>query len=275
MKKNRLWNFKSKLDGLFYRCLNILLHILFLIKSQARILKLNRAFKNRFKGESFYIVLNGPSVSEQDLSVLIGKKVVFVNRGYNHPLYSQIKPVFHVIIDPKLATGEWPIEMLDEIVALNPAVILVLNYKWYNLKQFEKVKSEREIIWINTDKNMTSGFSGAIDLTKPLPGFAVFGAALFSVIYCGAHTVYFTGFDANGLCHEMLKQSSHFYGVNEDNLKKTTKDYIIDLQMMSLNLNNLWLLSDYLKRQNIECINLTKGGLLDMFKRKDLVNDIK
>ena len=37
-------------------------------------------------GRDIYIILNAPSLKTQDLSVLKGECVMFVNRGFMHPL---------------------------------------------------------------------------------------------------------------------------------------------------------------------------------------------
>ena len=45
------------------------------------------------KGRDLFIILNGPSLKKQDISTLKGKDLMFVNRGFMHPLYKELQPL--------------------------------------------------------------------------------------------------------------------------------------------------------------------------------------
>ena len=262
------WDFKIASDDYIYELANIIYKIKYW--GQRKNLLRNRELKNINKGKRTFIILNGPSLKNQNIRKLKGEILFFVNRGYKHPDYEYLSPAYHVIIDAKLSTGEWSLDMIDEIFKKNPKVKLFLNVKWLKLKRFSKFRQNSNIFWIDTDMIFTRFFSGKIDLTKLNPGRAVFGACFSVALYSGSKEVMFLGLDANGLAHEILNSSSHFYGVNEDNNSKTCKDYIKDLYMMSNGLKSFYAISKYCSNRNIRVINLTEGGLLDMFERKRL-----
>ena len=92
----------------------------------------------------------------------------------------------------------------------------------------------------------------------------------------GMKNIYFTGYDGNGLCYELLDLDSHFYGTNPENHKKSIKDYSRDLFMMSVGFKNLRYFNEYTKQIGVKIFNCTAGGALHMFERKkyeDFINE--
>lgn len=65
--------------------------------------------------------------------------------------------------------------------------------------------------------------------------------------------------------------NSHFYGNDSELEGKSTKQFVIDLFMHSHHLHDLNRLADYCKKRNISIINITNGGLLDMFPRETIL----
>ena len=261
------WDFKISTDDYTFELANFFYRLKMVrLKS---ILKRNNELRDTNTNERAFIILNGPSLKQQDIKRLKGELLFFVNRGYKHPDYAILKPKYHVIVDGKLKTGEWSMSMVDKIFEINPSVTLILNAKWYKLKQFEHLLQKPNIYWIDTDLIFTRFFSGNLDLTKSIPGRAVFGACFATAVFSGVKEVCFLGLDGNGLAHEILNSSSHFYGINEDNNTKTGKDYIKDLYMMSHGLRSYYAIANYSKKKGIKVVNMTKGGLLDMFERKE------
>lgn len=267
--KINFWELMSLKDDYIFELINFGFRLKYFFNfNQRSLLSANLLYKGKGVGRDTYIILNGPSLQEQDLSALKGKSLMFVNRGFKHPLYSELQPEFHVIVDPKLKTGEWPITWLDEILEMAPNVVLVLDANWASLEKFKPYREKASILWINQQLYWSRIYSSDIDICKPFKGFAVFGACFHLAAYMGFDKIFFTGFDANGLAYEMLKQDSHFYGINDENNLKTTREFSRDLYMMHRGLRTLNLVADYCKGKGIAVINLTKGGLLDMFDRQ-------
>ena len=268
MASFNFWDFKISSDDYFYEFANFFYKIKH--RGLRKILHKNKTLKDLHKGERAFIILSGPSLKNQDIKKLKGEILFFVNRGYKHEDYEYLSPKYHVIIDGKLGTGEWSLDMVDIIFDKNPNVTLILNAKWYSLERFSHLRDNTNIYWVDTDLIFTRFFSGELNLTRSVPGKAVFGACFALAVYSGIRDIAFLGLDGNGLAHEILKSSSHFYGVNEDNNSKTTKDYIKDLYMMSNGLRSFYAISNYCTEKGISLANMTEGGLLDMFIRKNI-----
>ncbi len=207
------------------------------------------------KGKTLYILLNAPSLNTQDLSVLKDKNTMFVNRGFMHPLYKELQPKYHVFTDSKMIKGIWPLSWLDEIWAMSPNTKIILPAIWHGNKLFLKYRDSKKIYW----------------LSKGLPFYnlGVSGSCFSFAVSQNYDKIYFSGFDATGIGYEMIKSAdSHFYGNDSELANKSTKQFTIDLLMHSRHLHDLNRFADYCNRKNISLINITNGGLLDMFPRE-------
>ncbi len=81
--------------------------------THAAILQKNAALKNRHAGQRCFILCNGPSVKQQDITSLKNEIVFSVSSGYMHPDYADISPRYHCVpqltysdkITPELAAA--------------------------------------------------------------------------------------------------------------------------------------------------------------------------
>lgn len=228
---------------------------LFNLKLQYRVMTSNRIIRHIEKRDKLFIILNGPSLQKQDLSKLKNQDLVFVNRGFLHPLYKELAPKFHVFVDSKMLNGTWDINWLNEIKELVPHIIFVLPARWFAhplLQPF--IQKKFPIIWIKGNVVRGTGVSDAC----------------FSLgLKINYKKIYFTGFDANGFANDLLKKSSHFYGTIDDGELQSAEDYMKGYYMNCRQFRELILISKKVKKKNVEIINLTDGGLLDMFPRED------
>lgn len=209
-------------------------------------------------GEDLYILLNAPSLNTQDLSVLEGKNIMFVNRGFMHPLYETLQPKYHAFIDTKMLNGIWPIGWLEQIWEKSPNTKVLLPITWYLNPLFSKYRMSDRIYWLNW--------------SLPFYNLGVSGACFSFAIQQKFEHIYFSGFDANGIGYELVKAAnSHFYGNDEELEGRTTEQFALGLYMHSRHLHDLNRLAEYCKKRNISIVNITNGGILDMFPREDIL----
>lgn len=213
------------------------------------------------EGREVVIVLNGPSVKEQPLARLKGKDLVFVNQGFRLPMYKDLKPKYHVFIDSKLIHGVWDIKWLEEIHDMNPDVTYVMPASWARLPLLQRyIQKGYQIIWID------SCIGG-------LRGLGVSGACFDLARALKYKTIYFTGFEATSFAASLLKTSSHFYGNDSDEAAMTASDIMKGYYMNARQIRELILIAESFKKGGINVVNLTNGGLLNMFPRKSF-NDV-
>lgn len=216
---------------------------------------MDKAVNAKGKENTAVIILNAPSVKKQDLTVLSKFDLVFVNRGFLHPDYKVLHPKYHIICDPKFRTGVWPITWVDEILAMVPDITFVLPIEWRDVPALSRLKNSNiKICWMRLKDKPYSPF---------VAGYAI--QFLMSLKY---ETIYFTGCEANGIGHELVKDTSHFYGTNSENSIKTSDDYIMDFYMYFCNYSYFKKIAKISAKKGVCIINLTIGGCLDMFKRE-------
>lgn len=249
-----------KIDGSILFLLNNIIRMIDIFKiKQRKLIKSNNI--NIGKKRDIYIILNGPSIVDQDLTLLKNKSTMFVNRGFKHENFKKLQPEFHVFADNKILTGEWPIRWIDEIIKMVPSITFILPTKWaFHEKLKPYIDKGVKIHWITSKFSMSS--------------LGVSGLCFQFCIEQKFKNIFFTGFDGNGIGYELVKSPSHFYGHNKENLKKTTLDYAQDLYMHSRFFISLNQLAKYASNKKVSIVNLTKGGVLDMFPRMDFSNVI-
>lgn len=208
------------------------------------------------EGRDVVIVLNGPSVKEQPLERLKGRDLIFVNQGFRLPIYKNLQPKYHVFIDSKLIHGVWDIKWLDEIRDMNPNITFVMPASWARLPLLAPyIQKGYQIIWID------SCIGG-------LRGLGVSGACFDLARALKYATIYFTGFEATSFAASLLKTSSHFYGNDTDEATMTASDVMKGYYMNARQIRELILVAKAFKRLHVNVVNLTNGGLLNMFPRK-------
>lgn len=210
------------------------------------------------QGESLYIILNGPSLKKQDLTVLEGKRTVFVNRGFMHSDYELLKPEYHVFVDKKMISGVWPLEWIDTIFKMSPQTKIVFPIEWYTIPKFNKYHNDDRFIWLPWH--------------VPFKSLGVSGSCFSLGVFLKYSNIYFTGFDANGIAYEMLNKSdSHFYGEDPELKGRNAEGFSLALYLHSRQLHDLTRLSSYLAKKKIRVFNMTEGGMLDMFERVNML----
>ena len=138
-----IWQLMMKIDGLILSLLNIIIRInnFFRIK-QRKLISSNNV--NIGKKRDIFIVLNGPSIVNQDLTSLKNKSIMFVNRGFQHDEYKRLQPEFHVFTDAKILTGEWSISWIDEIITMVPTITFIMPDKWAFHEKFKPSRDPSE-----------------------------------------------------------------------------------------------------------------------------------
>lgn len=265
------WDIKLLFDDILFEMINAAYRTRFLLRNGRRYFgtEKNRELKGKHAGGRCFVVGNGPSIKTQNLKLLKDEITFFVNRAFLHPDYEYIQPTYHIFVDPKLQTGEWPVDFLDRVVEKNPNVTFLLSAKFYNDPKFQISKEKYNIYWIDMSLISTRFFKGEVDLSTIGIGGAVVEAGILSAIYMGVKKVYFMGVDGNGLCYNLIGKESHYYGSNPEDLTKDVLTISKDLYFMSMSLRKWVYLANYCTRKNVELVNMTDGGIIDVCPRED------
>lgn len=271
------WDVKEIFDDVFFECVNVAYALRARVCSLARKmgLKNNDKYKNAFLDESFFILGNAPSINDFELDKLKGKNVICANRFFLHPSYSNIKPKFHIIIDQKLGTGEWPISFIEDILHLSPSTTLILNGNWRGLDRFADYKDRENIIWLHMPLFPTRFTKNIPDITKLSWGGAVIEQAILFSMYAGVRDIFLLGVEGNNVCYNLIGQKSHFYGVNSEDITVDCKVIYRDLYFLSLFIKRFMIIERIAKKHNVNIFNLSDKGIMYMFESKCYVDVVE
>jgi len=238
----------------------------------------NTAYRNIHKGQRCFIVCSGPSVKKQNLLPLKNEITFFVSSGFLHPDYSVIQPDYHCTINilptPKLTRGkyvEW-FKLMDSNIGNTRLFLSVADEKF--IKQND-LFSARRVSYLYMGLNWNSDRKVPYDITQKIPWVqSVPIMAIMIAMYMGCGGIYLLGVELDEL---WSGEYNHFYSneilrndlaVNEEG--KSTTPLI---EMFRINYT-LWQQFDILRSiaeaNNIEILNATQGGALDVYRRVKL-----
>jgi len=244
-------------------------------KHTSRLCAPNIVYKNIHQGQRCFIVCSGPSIKKQNLLPLKNEITFFVSTGFLHPDYAAIQPKYHCVPDI-LLTPKLPLEKYIEWFKLMDNSIgnaqLFLSAADANFIKQNDLFSARQVSYLNMGLNWDPRREKIYDITKKIPGVqSVPIMAIMIAMYMGCRDIYLLGVELDEIWCEEYK---HFYdnelmrndvAVNEDGKLITPL-----LEMFGI-YHNLWQQFDNLRRigqaNNIEILNATHGGALDIYKR--------
>lgn len=262
---------KHKVDDFLYSALNGVNNVRFFFrKDQKRLLRKNASFRDVHKGKRCFILGNGPSLNQLDLSLLRDEYTFVCNFFYKHPQAVSCNPKFYVIVDSKLSTGEWPASMLDGIAENCPNAQVFLNVDFSKFSFIREPADRLGAHWIAGGKWVYPGYSWKTDITGRVGGGNVTKLALQIALHMNFEEIYFLGIDGDGLFRELLGESSHFYDGADNPGGRDYRRMIKDLWFSTEGLRGWLTISDRYRGSYHKLYNAADGGLLNCFERAKL-----
>ena len=271
---------KSVILKIYLSELQALVVFLLLGKEKRNILRENKNFKDRYKGKRCFVVGNGPSLNQQDLSLLENEYVFTVNELMRHKEFGKLKSNFHVLADPFYYKKgyEEKIQKMMSIIEKEeniPEVFFPVQGKEIieELK-FQNIKFHYFLVGCN----MYEPYKKKFNYAKSVPGFyTVVQYAITLAIYMGFSEIYLLGCDMTGYRKMEDKvlgkgEENHCYKVSEEERKKLYKDENVSCEAFFSGYAQMFKdyrrLLEYTKREGIRLVNVTEGGMLDSLPRE-------
>ena len=106
-------------DTILFRVYNVIARLKWFVLpwNIKKIVRRNKVFKNKYKGERCFVLLNGPSLKEHDLSALKDEIVFTTNYFYNSTLADVVKPNYHCWLDSLLVSENKDNKLITDIRA--------------------------------------------------------------------------------------------------------------------------------------------------------------
>jgi hypothetical protein len=240
-----------------------------------RLLAKNQEIEGSFAGEDCFILASGPSIARQDLTALKDCRCISVNNFFVHPDFKTVKPVFHCIAPyhPPISENTWRNWMFDLKNHLDHHTSVVFGVK--DFKRSDEYFKDFKRYYLSFDASVNYIDKNGVNLTGALLSpYSVTVQAIQLALGSGFARIFLLGFDHDGILHH--GKSSHFYNEEKDvkvrdGYSEWDKSMVKDIGTQFEALAELWkqyrLLKKVAERRGVKIINLTEGGLLDVFER--------
>ena len=218
----------------------------------------NKQFKNKHKGERCFIVLNGPSLLRNDISVLKNEHVFCANYMYKSDIVDTIDPEYYCWMDSLIfMTPDEGRETIKEVQQKCPEGDLFLNFKAYDVVD----RNEHTFFTYNKHMPSTDGFSYAIDGLSS--GYTnVLGYVVGIAIYMGFSEINILGLDFEPAGFSHFEQDVDGTERQDARNHETLTHYGSTLKAHSEFIG----LSKYAKKHNITIRNLNPDSYVTAFE---------
>ena len=253
--------------------------------AEMKFLQDNLKYEDCHKGERCFILACGPSIKQQDLTLLKGEICIAVSNFYVHKDYDIIRPRYHCVPDVlgghKDVVEEYAVKWFREMEEGTGQSVMFLSAGDKEWIERHSLFRNKEMAYLYFGGRWDDIERTGIDLTRSVPGVqSVSVMALAVALYMGFKDIYLLGCDHDWVLH--YNTSVHFY-VEDESILATRPGYdewwIQDLGATFESLVGLWRQYKSIQRLaidgNIDVFNATEGGLLDVFPRvryEDVVN---
>ena len=249
--------------------------ICLLTQSEKQILHRNLKFQKLHKGQRAFIIANGPSIANQELSHL-KSEITFGSSGfYKHEIVNVWQPTYYSIIDPLFFND--PKIFIPFFRELNSKV----SQSTFFLTLTRGYSANMKYNLLPTNKTFYSSSYGSsntrqLDITNVTFGFQNVSAfSLGLAVYMECNPIYLIGFDHDYLVERGI--SRHFYQgcilggelkeIHENKPISEIYSYYETMKFMQKFWENYMALDKIAKLKGIKIFNATDGGYLDVFER--------
>jgi len=240
-------------------------------KQERQILSKNAQFHNKYVDRRCFVIGNGKSLNEIDLSPLSKEITITMNQFYRNPITSQWQPNFLCKLDSAniYQSKGYLEELYLSYTNLSPKDGYFFHLSTKSIMEsFERPQENVFYIKTSVDIKTLISTSRDWDLTGTIPGgwsTSVLGMILG--MYLGCKEIYLVGMD-----HDWLATTT-FYSHNYTHTENEDPSYLYsytDFMKYTLKLfKGYSIIKQYAEQRGIKILNATPGGFLDIFPRVD------
>lgn len=224
-------------------------------------------FKNKYNGDRCFIIGSGPSLHEENLSLLKNEKIFIVNRAYKALQLGLPHYDFHVCVDKRVYEENY------KEIQNNTKFPRFYNHAFLDSEHYWNGPKEKFIpIFRHENKNSILYKSLLLNImpSQYYDGWGKTGSVIIDAVliafFLGFKEIYMLG---NDLSYEDNKRT-HFYGGGSDERRFSSeiKSAIFSSDSLALIIKNL---NKFFDLSSVKMINLSKGYKHEgLFKKGEL-----
>jgi hypothetical protein len=248
-------------------------------KAKKVILK-NQELKDIYKEKRCFIIGNGPSIKDQDLTLLKNEITFVANNFYLHKDFNKIAPKYYTAIDPTFfRENEVNLKWFSNLQEKAKNCTFFFSWKAHSIFQKYNLFPNHKVYYLFSSGEFKENGNFQIAINKRIPSLInVTLASLFIAKYFGFKEIYLLGCDHDWLAQPSNLPLSHFYEYDKDpfynGTHRTTYEEILT---EILELFRFYRLIKT-KFGDINIYNATKNSFLDVFEKvnyEDIINNIR
>ena len=251
----------EKWDGVLYLAMNLVSSIMYFTKYRKhhRLLSRNRKFKNKHERQRCFVVLNGPSINNYELTHLKHEIVFATNYFFRAPICKEVEPDYYCWLDAKSFLKDSANELLGELRTVCPQAECFLNAKAY-----KKLGNQKRVNYVYA-KHIPNIYGIKSNLSGVMSNFSTVAfLAINTAIYMGFKEIYVLGldFEPGGFTHFTDLKSTPLKPIN-----KSKKREVADIHWSYAKAHyESYVLADYARKKGIRIINLNPKSNIRAFE---------
>ncbi|MBP3314128.1 MAG: DUF115 domain-containing protein [Oscillospiraceae bacterium] len=259
-------------------------------KKQNRVLsdfvQQNAKYKNIHAGKRCFIIGNGPSLKQQDLTLLKNEYVFTCNQIMRNPVYPAIHSNYHFFADPTFFSlkrddaGDMEVyQLMQKINTDDNRPDVFFAAEGFDFAQEFELDKVLNLNYFAHRLAFTENYDLDFDFSKFLPNLhTVVHYAIALAIYMGFSEIYLLGCDCTNVVTAVNTRlndgngAEYAYAISENEKNRMQKRNASihmedELKSFSEVFRAYRIFGEYANRKNIKLVNCTVGGLLDCLPR--------
>ncbi|MBD79628.1 MAG: hypothetical protein CL840_11980 [Crocinitomicaceae bacterium] len=263
-------------------------HSLFRVLSFApsSVLSRNKKLKNKYKGEKLFILGSGPSINNEDLSILKGQHVMTQNNFHMHDDIELLSPKFHVVVPKhhqKSFDNDW-IDWIGDMEERLPKDCLYFFGKDTKYIIDSKTGIGDRSFYISKGLNPLFMNKTDCDISSRIMNIpSAITQCLTIAVYLGFEKIYLLGMDLDQIVQfGKGRDNIRWYGhskITNNQAEKGFEDDLLKSGNMYFEFWKMWrqlnMIDNYARTQNVFIGNASKYGLLNVYPRIDINEALK
>ncbi len=245
-----------------------------LLREYGPLIKRNEIFRDRHQGQCCFVIGNGPSLREQNLSPLANEITLVTNSFYLHPIVGEHwQPSYYFLSDPSYFNESANLSEYDKLISkIRAAPFFVPHFARDFLVTTKALPSERTYFVAAGGGLEEESCRTKPDLAGVVPGMqTVAQLAIMAAMYMGCSRIYLLGLDHDWLSHG--GEHINFYSDHDAGDQPAGNINGWEYKPLMESVLVMWQIYEGLERSaraaGIKIVNATRGGFLDVFEREN------
>lgn len=262
-----LASFFEKWDTVAYLIYNFFYRVKFAFSKKSNFTR-NLKLKNLHCDERCFILMNGPSLNNYDLTLLENEITFCTNHFNRSDVYKITKPNYHIALDKgffDIKGNKLQKDELEDLIDNNKNCKFIFHSHY--LENFKLTDN----VYVTYPKHFPGIYGVKNDLHSVTSNFA--NVSLFAIncaIYMGFKEIYMLGLDFEpGIFNHFYEEQGHELEKKRKNYNEASKSLICERYWgYSMAQYHSFYLSDYAKKNNVKIYNTNNSSYIRSFDFK-------